>query len=62
MAIRIRNRLLWKVKKTFSFDDYISYKRAQPNVRKVVRTAKGNIGENFVTKLEGKLKYQKYGE
>lgn len=38
MAIRVRNRLLRKVRKTFSFDDFILYKRAKG--RKVVRTEK----------------------
>lgn len=40
MAFRVRNRLLSKVRNTFSFDGFILYKRAQANVRKMVRTAK----------------------
>lgn len=46
-AIQARNKAFKKVRKKFIFDDFILYKKAQVNVRRVIRDAKNNYWRSY---------------
>lgn len=50
-AIKDRNKAFKKVKRTFIFDDLILYKKAQANVRRVIRDAKKNYWRNYCNSI-----------
>lgn len=50
-AIQARNKAFKKVGKTFIFDDFILYKKAQANVRRVIRDAKKNYWRNYCNSI-----------
>lgn len=50
-AIQARNKAFKKVRKTFIFDDFILYKKAQANVRRVIRDAKKNYWRNYCNSI-----------
>lgn len=50
-VISIRNKAFKKVKKTYSFQDVIVYKRSQAVVRKVIRSAKRDYWRQFCDEI-----------
>lgn len=47
----MRNKALRKVKKTYLFDDLIAYKRAQADVRRVIRVNKRKYWRTFCDEI-----------
>ncbi len=50
-AISKRNKALKRVRRSFSYHDFIKYKRAQAIVRRVIRTSKRNYWREFCSKI-----------
>ncbi len=50
-AVRKRNKALKRVRRSFSYHDFIKYKRAQAIVRRVIRTSKRNYWREFCSKI-----------